>query len=487
MRAVLFVFLLVNFGLALGWFLLALLSQTQGLQLIALGHLSLAALYFFPVLAYRPMAPYDPLNLVALFVVIGCTAPSYFITFDQTRRIQILMGDLSQADFIPITLLYAVTMLLVGFGYAACKTRLPVERILPREDRLSARGFQFAIIVGLVLGLGALALFVERTGGLASSIADISRKRAVQIVSNGEVTYASAGYLRMIGSLSVPLMLIVLSYYLGRFKVLPRWIRWQIWLLCAISFALPFIASARSSVVFTILGLMIVLSVHNRLSRSTLIATSLAVLVIFGTMSALRSAAQRGDAESFANPFLALAESGNGLSLFGTAHIVTHVPDRMKYQLGSTYLTWITAPIPRSVWPGKPDVSLGKRIKGEVMQARVIRTGRPPSIINEGWINFGLPGMLLAALAFGYVLRLVPNSLNPVLKTSAFAAPLYFTFALDLANLSNAAFSQGVVRILTNLVLIWLCYLLIQHSFARKRQRGSGYAPLPAPSGHAPK
>ena len=221
-------------------------------------------------------------------------------------------------------------------------------------------------------------------------------------------------------------------------------------------------ASSRSSIIFILFGVGVVFHAHKKLTRVRMIVALIALLVLFSAMTALRSFSQGGGEGRIPNPFVALAESGNGYSLIGTTHILLGVPEEMDYKLGASYFTWIFSPIPRSLWPTKPDVSLGKEVKEEIMGQQVIRSGRPPSFISEGWINFGPVGLIINAVVFGMAMRLVANSLLPIISRYAFAPALYYSLALNIPALANSALSQGIVRILTDMALILLVYFIVQ-------------------------
>ena len=93
--------------------------------------------------------------------------------------------------------------------------------------------------------------------------------------------------------------------------------------------------------------------------------------------------------------------SGNFVDLARTTAISDRVPDDVPYQDGATYAALLTAPVPSSVWPGKPKVSLGPWVKSEIFGQRTVAGGWPPGILGEAAINFGIPGMLAMSFLFG--------------------------------------------------------------------------------------
>ena len=108
------------------------------------------------------------------------------------------------------------------------------------------------------------------------------------------------------------------------------------------------------------------------------------------------------------------------------AHVIRAIPSQMNLQLGRTYSDLIFGPIPRSWWPDKP-TPIGKEV-GVLFyyQAGAVT----PSMSAEAYLNFHLPGVIMAFLVFGYVSRvlyelLLVNSRN-ILVVGAYAFLVIF-------------------------------------------------------------
>jgi oligosaccharide repeat unit polymerase len=90
-------------------------------------------------------------------------------------------------------------------------------------------------------------------------------------------------------------------------------------------------------------------------------------------------------------------------------YISTHVPQRIPYQMGQSYLFQLCAPVPRFLWPGKPRMEVGVQMatwRGEIDR----RTGMPyytrsPGILGEMYLNFGFPGIVLLNALGGWLVR----------------------------------------------------------------------------------
>lgn len=455
--------------MALAGFILGLPLATYGLSdfrymMVGCGFLAWPALLGLTLLSGRKIEMSDPINLFMMAVLTGMTLASFPLAFSDSSRVNYMMADRNRESFAMGSVFALIALVVIGIGYTGCSRRIRIERFVPSGSRLSERGMQIGMAIGTVLAMLAAVSFIQSTGGFAA----IGKKRALEIASGGDVVFAAAGYSRMLASLSGAIMLVLFSYYLQNYRRIPTLIRIELVLLFGATCMLPFISSARGQVVSLLIALVMVYSCHRTIPRRTLIICALTVVLGFNAMSAMRSASQGEGAHERKNPLISIGESGNGYSTVAFTHIILGVPERMDYQLGTTLFTWVTAPIPRSVWPGKPDVSLGKRVLGEIIQQNVLRTGRPPGFVGEGIMNFGWIGFSLFSLLLGYLMRLTANSFLPVVTSSPFLPPLYYYTASNVAQLANSNLSQALVRYGTDVVILIISYILLQHLLARR-------------------
>jgi len=89
---------------------------------------------------------------------------------------------------------------------------------------------------------------------------------------------------------------------------------------------------------------------------------------------------------------------------------IRDTPKAIDFQLGKTLTTVFVAPIPRKMWEEKPIISFGKKFSviylgftGPVIEAGAEAIGP----LGEGYINFHLAGILLAAFLIGILSRLI--------------------------------------------------------------------------------
>ncbi|NVK56127.1 MAG: oligosaccharide repeat unit polymerase [Alteromonadaceae bacterium] len=431
------------------------------------GQLAFTALLGLPSVMSRKIKITDPLVFLTVPVTVGTVLGSLMIAFGDSRRRTYVMAEWDVGDFAQGMVFMLLSLTLISIGYCATRRRIKLENILPSTRHISQRGIQVGLMIGVAISILSIMSYVQSTGGI--SLSAISKKRAVEIASEGEVVYAGAGYIRMLIGISDYLLLILMAYYLKQSPRLKLSVKVQLVAVFLLAAFLPFISSGRGALVGIFYGLLYVYVAYRDIRWSQMIAIAMVPLIIFGVMTGLRSEAQgRADEGGFVNPLIALPESGNGLAITSTTAVLNSVPERMPYQMGGTLVSWVFAPIPRSIWPQKPDVSLGKRIKAEIYQRPVLRTGNPASFMAEGFMNFGLVGFLLCSLALGSLARLTANSFEAVMQSSILAPVLYYTTSISIAGLTNSNFSQGFVRYIADVISCLIAYMLLRYIIARR-------------------
>jgi oligosaccharide repeat unit polymerase len=188
--------------------------------------------------------------------------------------------------------------------------------------------------------------------------------------------------------------------------------------------------------------------------RQVLVAGSV-LLVIFGVMRGLRDESMQdasylsrvvGEGKMFED----LVVNRNFACVTKTAKIYDKTPERMPREYGQTLLLWTVAWIPRTLWAGKPEISVGDRVQHEIYQDPV-GGGYPPGIVGELIINFGLFGTLVGALAFGAFLRYFYNSFLPAVRGNPTLLLLYVSTVVEV---SFVMMGLQVARVIMDLLKI---------------------------------
>ncbi|MFB6264014.1 MAG: O-antigen polymerase, partial [Bradymonadaceae bacterium] len=195
------------------------------------------------------------------------------------------------------------------------------------------------------------------------------------------------------------------------------------------------------------------------------VATALSVVFIFLT-SLRRGARSTHEVMQFYQPAPILRHMVGNRNLLGaakTAHIIDGVPEHLPYQYGRSYVVWLVTPVPRTVWPDKPAIRTGALV-GEAIFNTPERTGVPPGVIGELYINFGLVGIPIGMFLVGFGLRSLYVTLRPHLK-SRNGALVYLCFLTPLGyQLVASDFPGTMINLGKNIIPILAATYLLTDS-----------------------
>ncbi len=133
------------------------------------------------------------------------------------------------------------------------------------------------------------------------------------------------------------------------------------------------------------------------------------------------------------------------------AYIYESVPNSMDYQYGKSFTSWIFAPIPRSIWPDKPPITIGQQIKTEIYsKTEEGGGGEGTNSIGELYINFGVFGFVLAVLYWfvaGIFSRKIYVTLKPYLRRNKAAIIIYVIFLFYIIPIFLGSFSRLLIKL----------------------------------------
>lgn len=438
------------------------------------GAASLGALLLVVVLK-RDYDFTEPISLVLLAVGIGVTLKPAYLLFGPREAWPYLLLDRPDPLFLLTpALLVTASMAALAVGYLALSPRSYLGRLrLLDGTPWSEKRLALASVVAFVLSITAMALYVQKLG-IDSVLDDISGKRFQDIEGEGYAT--SLGYYRWAASLTQPALLMTLAWALHKYRRMPPLIAFGIATLALTAMAFPFFNSSRTGIVTVLLQAFVVWRcVRGRLPKGVVLGFSVAVFALLLIVTALRpKRATTSDFDVSETIGLDLAAdvtvgSRHFLDLSRTAHIIAGVPEKIPYQYGRTYLTWITMPIPRTWWPGKPALGSGPIIGPQIFGTG--GSGVPPGMVGELWLNFGLVGVIFGALFMGALLRFAYEQFRHVLTTPV-GAVLYSGVVIPLGwNAVTGDFSRMLVASLTNLLPVILALYFLTAPARRSRRR----------------
>lgn len=122
-----------------------------------------------------------------------------------------------------------------------------------------------------------------------------------------------------------------------------------------------------------------------------------------------------------------------------TAALVDAVPDRVDHAFGRTYAEVVALPVPRALWPGKPEGTV-REVLADLFDEDI---GAAFPFYGEAYLNFGWPGALAATAVFGFLLE---TAWRKVLAAQRAAQLLGWALAVPiLVQLFSRGYLAGVL------------------------------------------
>jgi hypothetical protein len=110
-----------------------------------------------------------------------------------------------------------------------------------------------------------------------------------------------------------------------------------------------------------------------------------------------------GKSDFYANPsFLGRNDMKPAIEM-----LIDKMGNEAPYQDGRTLVLFVTALVPRMLWPDKPDISVGQLFNRELHLSEDPDTYISPSFVGDMYWNFGSAGVLAGMAVLGYLLGFV--------------------------------------------------------------------------------
>ena len=369
------------------------------------------------------------------------------------------LRDQTISYFLQPTFMLVAGFILFTIGYQFSYGKFSFKRFkLYNQARAwdQQKLMQLAAIYFLI-ALAGIILFV-RAIGISSIFADLSGKRFLVLDEGDNNLTASFGYYRLMASFIQPLLYIFLLNFLFERKKLLSTHGVVLILIALANLFFPIFTSSRSDLLTIFLNAFIIISLAGRLNARLLIPISFSAIILFMLVTLLRPAKSNSvdtTKISLLDPFI---YNRNLLDVSKTAHIINSVPEKMPFEHGETFLALLYAPVPRTVWPDKPALSVGKDIAHQVYgYSQKNLAGIPPGMPAELYLNFGYPGILLGFFLVGILLKKLFNSFQfdgPVIKNRIV---LYVVIVVSITiTLFGSSINQAVLAILQAYIPLYL-------------------------------
>lgn len=404
--------------------------------LIASESLLILLLTFGPLLVRRIRSPQpDLLEPAVIFGLIYClvfTVRPLFLISPMAVYMDEVVGEIHQAlNFSPASLALALAYGIAGIiAFHAGYRTLQEPSDLPRRGAgvpvWSSTRVTHVAILAIIWAVVSFLVVYRVVGGVGGAITEFGRVRGL-LVGYG---YEGLGLDLLV--MLVPLLWVDHLRGKSRLILIP---------LLLFSNIYNLVIGSRAGVfnVWILMYLLYRYLTGKRFTRRQVVAgLALAVLVVVFTIS-LGEVRMRGfgDLAGMGETVVEFWQgSTTGLLVarvlleFNQVDIFAQMLERgsgeFPLRWGETYWQVIYQPIPRAWWPEKPwtfDVEIGQMVQG-------VRTGIPPSMVGELYLNFHVPGIIVGMFLFGAGCRWVYRRLlaTPVLPGHVLMYALLATF-----------------------------------------------------------
>lgn len=369
-------------------------------------------------ITYIPLT-YNKSNVFSLWswvfysAVLGVLIRTIYLVFelaDISVLRSVFLRDKEILDFVYPSIIMLISCISLILGYSRCKKIYTINSFNFLKNEWSKKRYVQVTIILLVISCISIYIFVQSNGGLISGI--ISSARGVS--DNLEDTNPQ-GYLRLFSSLGVINIFITLAWLKSYNKL--KFYSKSIFFLSLISFVFfNFFISQRGIVVFIfvkILAFNYYTNIHKVPLKKIIIILFISLL-LFEIMSAFRYNNEfkiEDTSFNFIKKFEPAILTITFIDISKTAHIIDAIPNKLPFAFGSTYLTALYAPIPRSIWPTKPVVNVDNIVGQKVYGSMYFGAGgTPPGLIAEAYWNFWYFGILIVPYLVGFLLKYIENT-----------------------------------------------------------------------------
>lgn len=441
--------------------------------------------YFAATLAILADGGWDPYSPFSIFVychyVLFYVRPLYAGLYQES--VNIFMGVPLDEFALQVSLYASVGLVSCALGYSYLASTRPVMRTtylsgeLVVPDETEWRNIKLGLWFVVLIGVSLYSLYVLQVGpGAYFSSLITGRSASTQAALRASSGYISSGLQFGIGAL----LLLLLRAMIERRTRMVLWL--SVLLIALVS---PQIATgSRSTFIPIIVVLLVFVSrVFPRSLTSGRLLLILPGVFLVGIIAPrvwrveLAEGGGLGDALARAfSPKEFLGDFAGGLD--------TAMADAFAVQLramnsgliqltgGSTYLSTLSAPVPRAIWADKPR-SVDTLLNTTLFPSTAAQgTGFSFGIYSEPVLNFGVVGLVLVLFFFGVFLQFVRSGLRSSNFYAFFASAAFtgYVFAIVRGSLSFDL-QRYLITVGPALIVVWML-----RERSRRFSKGRRYA-----------
>ena len=343
--------------------------------------------------------PFEPIYLVSV---------AYLLYFVYAPANDVLRGRLqyfgkNMSDLLPRGLLYAALgVLSMMLGYYAYRPmarllarHLPVPAPARRRPTIYGRGLMAMAIVcfGAYVAASRMSLAQFLTLGQFGAPADAST------LSAGDSPFRN--YLASAVECFVPAFMILYAFSIVKRKWLAAGFVIILLIYATLGFRYRIMVFVLAPIVFRYLKL------GRRPTAAALATAGVAAVLVIGGVGMLRTSFRSGAQIEREDLSIGRAQDTftSSLAIYQPfLAMVDAIPANHDYFGWRPFTYVFLQPIPRAIWPDKPDAPV-RDIVGAVFNGDAVQAGIAYPNIGEYYASFGVPGVIVGMLCFGLAMR----------------------------------------------------------------------------------
>jgi oligosaccharide repeat unit polymerase len=404
---------------------------------------------------------------IGLSLLVGTTLKTIWLTsvdsLNFTKQQSVLLGqDLTDLYF-P---LFIINIAIVSFLFGK-KINLNYFKVKVTNNIFILKKRNFKILIMFACFVSVIGMFfLLKSVGVTEIIAEnISDKRRV-FDENGQRN--SFAWLRVFGKFAK------FAFYLGVLYFLTyrisnsqnKMIRFLTILSLLITIVYSVINSSRTVLIDVgIISIFCFIVAERKIPKKLVgVMIALAILISGFIISKRDSKETSFNDNLFYSIIESITANNNLFGVSKTGKISNHVLNKSSYYFGSTYLTWIYAPIPRSIWEDKPPITPGLIVRKDILGENSdnnLGGGIPPGLVAESFMNFGFIGIIFIPILLGSFVNFVfkkikklillnkIKSINPLTILILLNVYLEFTFKIF-----GGSLTQSLIGVLEAVVIL---------------------------------
>lgn len=344
----------------------------------------------------------NPLLFVIYSLLTTGIAQAIALMFsDQTLVIDTIEVAPHLKNTLTTSCLVSFNYLVFGvFIYYGIKLLAPTPVKKNPFTAINRNRYALATSIIFIVVIVSLFYFASFAG---TSIMDLLLNPGKRLVAaeSGPSEFQSNGPLRILTRLGMPLLLFTIGYIIySTSKITLSVLILMVFLLC-LALAPAISLSNRGAVAYAGTTVLLMLYSRRKVKLSHFVILGTFAFLVFSVMSS-----QRHSVDFLDDPLIGIKSFfyyGGGNSLFNNTMIYEYVKSDGSLQYGKSYIGALCFPIPRSIWPSKPLISLDE-FNAYSVYGIPIGSGFqaiPAGMLGEAFLNFGILGAPFIVAVFG--------------------------------------------------------------------------------------